>query len=1348
MDESAFGGSTSPGTMSGGNTDSSFGSGLSFGGGADSPAGAGVDPGTDVLPVNAQPTQGVLPKSDGFGSAVRDILPGPNYKAPDPQLSPLDQTADTLQQRINRANSIAANPMLQFFNPEGVQAARNFVPAATEKLQQIRTQQAAIKAGRQQAETLGLHPGEVADEATQADRVEVAKARALKGDLRVFKGLQAVDSKAAEAIQDQVQEVAASHLSKAQFAFDSLSSMQNEGQYQAKLNQLRREGSLSDLEALGLKVPGSFDQFNATKGAEGQALREARIGIDTVRQKLEERNTYQPMVKAEAETYNGRLTTVNGDQITNGTWGRNAASGTRGLIVNGAADPRALRGPDGKGTYTLATPEQRKEISETARNTVPKDEMEKFRANNRTYELATTDANGKPVGEGKINTNPNVQQGIAEGLASMLRGGQGGANVGLLKIETNKRGYVQGLLDAIKTNYSGAINTISEKDLKPYLTNLTQKQMRDVLDVLHAYNNKDVADRLEPLAERAGALGLDRTVFGLTSKESGGVLDEAMERGRQAQIDRLMPFHQAIGGGDGVFQLGAQRPGAGATNAPPGTAPTTQLPGAPPVATPVQQAQGAPVTPPAPPAPAPGGGAPPAVQAPAGSPGPAGGGSPPAPQTIAGQTVNVALPPGASPKFTPALQRIESGNEKSPWTASSGNGPDGKPLSSASGAYQMLDGTWMANRPPGATATRAKDATPEQQTQAFATFTAKNAASLQANRLPVNDTTLYIAHNLGAGGAATLLQADPNADARTVVGEQAARNNPTFFKGRPTVAKVLERYTEEMNKPDEGGPKPKPGAGGATAETSKEPPTFLQRASRLLSQGVQGDDAAKDKAVAQVGEAATEHAPAIGSTLGAVAGSAAGPGGAIVGGGVGGGAGQALKDYLQGRPQNPTAIAKETALGGVLGVGSAARPVVAATARTVGAGAVEAGAAAAEGKDAADIVDAGMKGAGLAAAGETFGRALGMVGHKVWNMFAPDAKKAVQAAAGKYADAEAALATEAKTLPGVNGVGGGPNPKYEAAQTAKEQAEKVLKDAGLKPEEAAYAHKVAAESVPKQEAEAARPGKLEEERLGKGYQRLEEAVGEAGVGAPKATPKLPDGPRAAVENKKVPAAFAELAEKVEAAITAPAPNWQAKWVQLKDARSELLKKEREALASTDSRRGETAEAYRELANTVRKQQEKAAKYVFGEKDGEKFMGYMKVLDARYRILMEGTNGGDLAKAATLKGEAGRAAERKFMAFAHDDPQAQAAYRAMRGAKGDIAEATVPWTVAAEGLPVVGKVVKVAKLGAILRDWARERAAGSPVKFGDLVKTGGGTAEMNQAVRDLLGTAAQRGATMQ
>jgi hypothetical protein len=1337
MDESTFGGGVSPGTMAGGNTDSSFGSGLSFGGAAE-----GVDSGTDVLPVNAQPAQGVLPpREDGFGSGLGSILPGPNYRAPDPQMSALDQTAHTLQQRVERANKIASNPVLQFFSPEGVQKARDFVPAATEKLHQIRTQQAAIKAGRQQAETLGLTPGDVPDEATQADRVEAAKARALKGDLRVFKGLQAVDPKTAEAIQDQVQEVAAAHLGKAQYAFDSLAGMQNEGQYQAKLTQLRREGALGDLEAIGLKPPASFDAFNATKAREGQSLREARIGIDMVRAKLEERNTYQPMETKEAETYKGRLTTVHGDQITNGTWGRNASSNARGLIVNGAADPRDL----GK-KFTLASPEQRKAIREEAEGVVPKAELEKARAFDRTLELAVPTAEQAKRGD-VINTNPNVQQAIAEQLASMLRGGTGGANVGLLQIETSKRGAVQGLLDSIIAGYSGGINTISGKDVKAYMSKLTQAQIKEVMDGIKAHNDELLNDRVAPIARRAGALGLDTTAFGWGKDEASGVVGDAIEQGRREQIERMLPNHQAIGGGDGVFQLGAQRPGAGAVAPPAGTGAVTQLPGAPALQTPVQQTNNPPSS---------GGGSPPPVAPtainPAVGPGPTGGGapsptgSPPAaPQTIAGQTVTLPPIPGASPDYARRAQRIESGNEKDPWKAGTGNGPDGKPLSSAGGAFQFIRSTWAASKPPGAP-DDVKAATPQQQAEAFATLTAKNAASLSANKLPVNDTTLYMAHNLGAGGAATLLQADPNADARTVVGEQAARNNPTFFKGRPTVAKVLERYTEEMNKPDDG-PKPKPGAGGATAEASKEP-SFLQRVSRVLTQGVAGDDAAKDKAVREVGTAAVESAPAIGSTIGAVAGSAAGPAGTVAGGAAGGGAGQALKDWLQGRDQSPAAIAKETALGGILGVGTAARPIVSAVGRAAGVGGVEAGAAAAEGKDAGEIVDAGAKGAGLATGGEVFGRALGMVGHKVWNMFAPDAKKAVQTAASKYADAEAVLATEAKTLPSVNGVGGGPNPKYEAAEKARTEAEKTLKDAGLKPEEAAYAHKVSSEGVPKQEAEAGRPAAIEEARLGKGYQRLEQAVGETGVGAPKATPKLPDGPRAAVENKQVSAKHAELAERVEAAITAPAPDWKTKWVQLKEARSDLLKAERDALNSTVPGRTREAADMRALADTVRKQQEKAAKYVFGKKDGEKFMGYLKVLDTRYRNLMEATGGGELAKAAALKGEAGREAERKFMAFAHDDPVAQKAYKAMRGARGDVAEATVPWTVAAEGLPVVGKVVKVAKLGSILRDWARERAAGSPVKFGDLIKTGGGTAEMNQAVRDLFGTAAQRGATMQ
>lgn len=1426
-----------------------FGSGLGTGG--EGATTSGIDaPQLDSALAMPAPQQSASPSS--FGSGLGTMLGGPQYAPPDPKTSALDQTADTLQQRIQRANTIATNPMLQLFSPEGVQAARNFVPAATEQLQKIKAQKADMQANRQQAATLGLDPGEVPDEASMADRVEIAKAKALSGDLKVFRGLQAVDPKSAEAIQDQVHEAVAGHLTKAQLAFDSLSAMQNQGQYSAKLNALRKDGTITDLETLGLKVPDSQDVFNASKAKEGRALREARIGVDTIRQKLEERNTYQPMEEKEAKTYDGRLTTAFGDQVTNGTWARNGAAGTRGLIVNGAADPRGL-GKD----FTLATPEQRKAIKEEFDGAVPKEDVEKYRAFNRTYQMATTDAKGNKMADGTINTNPNVQQGVAEGLASMLRGGSGGANVGLLKIELAKRGWAQGAIDGLVGNYAGALNTMFSNAGKPYLTQATQKQIRDVMDVLKTYNDSNVGDRVSQIAQRAGALGLDPASLGFGKGESAGGIGDALEAGRQAQIARMMPHHQAIGGGDGVLQLGAQRPGNDATGMPAGSTPTTQLPGAAPLTTPVQQA-----TRPVSPSPGSPGGSPPPVASQPAMPGTSGGGSPPAPMTIAGQPVSVPTPPGVSPNFVPALQRIETGRSKDPWTATAGNGPDGKPLSSASGAFQMIDKTWNDNKPAGAP-NRAKDATPAQQSEAFATLIGKNAATLQTAGIPVNDTSLYVAHNLGATGASTLLKSDPNADARTVVGETAARNNPMFFRGKPTVAMVLQRYKAEMDKtPEPDGPKPLPGSGGATAEA----PGLMARIGRVLSQGIPGSGADKDAAAAKVGAAATENAPAIGSTLGAVGGSALGPAGTVAGGAAGGGAGQALKDYLQGNEQNPTEIAKQTALGGVLGVGGAARPVVSAVVRAGGAGAVEAGAAAAEGKDASDIVDAGVKGVASAAGGEAFGRALGMAGHKLWNLFAPGAKQAVQEAAKTYHETSKVLETETPKLPGVAGAAGSPNPKYEAAEAAKAKAETTLKDAGFNPDEAAYAHKVSAEGVPLQEAQAGKPGALEQKNIGAGYQQLENEIGDKGVGAVKATPRQPaadnalqkidegsmrdgrqtvtymaktdsgnvvasfalngkeaelrhigmqgageneaantvgastvrsllkdfqqlhpevetvkanrfsgartggvyggqgkdisiklpngsmsaphlqDGPMAAVASKQVSAQHAELAERTEMAITAPAANWREKWNQLKDARSALLGAERDALTSTEAGRTQTAKDMRTLADTVRVQQAKAANYVFGPQDGPAFVARLKVLDTRYRNLMEATNGGDIAGAARMTGEAGRDADRKFRAFAHDDPTAIAAWTAMRKGGSNV-EKDVRTLVGVEKIPYVGKAVSYAKMAGAFREWMRDRTAGSPATFAEMLKQPHND-EANQAVRDLLGSAGARGATMQ
>ena len=1325
--------------------------GGSFGGGAS--AGADVPPAQGPVSVGGAPLPDTGPcpapqpgGGSSFGSGLGGALGGPNYRAPDPQASALDQTADMLQQRVNRANSIATNPILNFFDPEGAAAARSFVPKATEDLQKIKAQKADMAANRQQAETLGLHPGDVADEASQADRVEVAKARALKGDLNVFKGLQVVDPKSAEAIQDQVHEVVASHLTKAQYAYDSLAAMPNQRQYDGKLAQLRKEGTLTDLETLGLKV-GSYDQFNASKAKEGQALREARIGVDAIRQKLEDRNTYQPMEKKEAETYNGRITTAYGDQVTNGTWSRNGASNTRGLVVNGMADPREL----GKN-FSLATPDQRKAFLEESDKSVPKEEREKARGFNRTYQLATTDAKGNKLPDGSVNTNPNVQQGMAEGLTSMLRGGNGGANVGLLKIETNKRGFLQGLVDKISTEKGAAINELKGQDVNPYLSKLTQGQIRDVMDMLKQYNDQSSGSRLAPIAQRAGALGLDASSLGFGKGENAAV-DAAIEEGRKAQVDRMMPYHQAIGGGDGVLQIGAQRAGAGATALPPGATPTNQLPGGDRIASPVAQAAAplgqpgpgvGPAGPqPAPLPPAPGSAGPSPAGSPPPSAGPAGGAGP---VSIAGQQVNFTPPPGASPAYLASMQRIESGNEKSPWTA-------GAKGSSASGAFQMIDGTWAANKPPGAPA-RAKDATPAQQTQAIETFTAKNAASLKSAGLPVNDTNLYVAHNLGAGGANSLLRAAPNADARTVVGEDAAKNNPLFFKGRPTVATVLARYQNEMEQGGQtGGNIADAARHSAHAHAGAAAPAdqgggLMSRISRLFMQGV--PEGERDQAAADAGNAAVNNAPAIGSTLGAVGGSLAGPGGTVAGGAAGGSAGQALKDYLQGNAQSPAKIAEEGALGGVLGVGGPARPILGAAARTIGAGAVEGGAEALKGGDAGDIADKTVTGLGEAAGGELFGRSLGMIGHKVWNMFAPDAKKAVQGAAKAYHEATQTLETETPKLPGVGGAAGAVNPKYEAAEAAKAKAETVLKDAGLKPEEAAYAHKVSSDTSPpsKREAEASRPGAVEKANVGKGYQQLENEVGDKGVGAPKASPKLPDGPRAAVESGKVvkSAANQELADHVEMAITAPAANWQEKWTQLKDARSDLLTAEREAMNSTAKGKTQTAKDMRTLADTVRKQQERVAGIVFGEKDGPAFMGRLKVLDTRYRNLMEATNGGDLAAAAQLKGEAGREADKKFRAFAHDDKVALAAWGAMRKKGGNV-EQDVLDQIRLEKVPYIGAVVGAGRYMLGLRKWATERAAGSPATFADFMRENMKDTT-GRTVRDFAGTAAQRGATMQ
>lgn len=109
------------------------------------------------------------------------------------------------------------------------------------------------------------------------------------------------------------------------------------------------------------------------------------------------------------------------------------------------------------------------------------------------------------------------------------------------------------------------------------------------------------------------------------------------------------------------------------------------------------------------------------------------------------------------------------------------------PSSSATGAGQFIDSTWLSmirqNRPELAQgksdqeilAMRSDPALSKEMVDAYA---AGNQAILQKNGLPVTPGTTYLAHFAGPGGAVKVLQADPSAMAGDVLGASVVKANP------------------------------------------------------------------------------------------------------------------------------------------------------------------------------------------------------------------------------------------------------------------------------------------------------------------------------------------------------------------------------------------------------------------------------------------------------------------------------------------------------------------------------------------------------------------------------------------
>jgi hypothetical protein len=513
------------------------------------------------------------------------------------------------------------------------------------------------------------------------------------------------------------------------------------------------------------------------------------------------------------------------------------------------------------------------------------------------------------------------------------------------------------------------------------------------------------------------------------------------------------------------------------------------------------------------------------------------------------------------------------------------------------------------------------------------------------------------------------------------------------------------------NSPSGGGNSPAPGP-TPPAPTGPAPQGFWSRLSSELMQGIPEPDRpqAASTAVSDIGAGVRNAGPIAASFGGPIAGATVG---AVTGAG-----GKLLEDLGSG--QTPTvgatlAAGGEGAAVGAMPAGTGAGMV----ATRAGLGAAAGGVAAAgEGGNAVDDAIGAVEGAGGALLGEGFGRALGMAGHKVWSLFSPAAKKAVENAANVIATQEPKVADATGKMTD--------NPAYVSA-------EQTLKDAGLDPEQAAYAAKVTATSPtpPKAEALANRPVGLEKQNIGAGYQQVRSDIAGAqpNVTAVKPQGPLPDGPKSLVANKQIPAVLADRADRAEMQITAPAGSLEEKWDHMFEERSKLLEDERGALegGKTDLARG-----YRKIADSVRAYQEKLIGYAMGPKDGAALIDRLNALDTRYAKLMNATKGKDIVTAVSQKGDAGRTAQRYFDNLVGDDKVAKNALKTLLKLRKDgVGESEIiTFGVGGDFAHNIGNAVhmggpataafSVARIAYKLRQYITARGAGMPVKFRDML----------------------------
>jgi hypothetical protein len=187
----------------------------------------------------------------------------------------------------------------------------------------------------------------------------------------------------------------------------------------------------------------------------------------------------------------------------------------------------------------------------------------------------------------------------------------------------------------------------------------------------------------------------------------------------------------------------------------------------------------------------------------------------------------------AAPTARPVAQQSAAGFNMDRYLArnaqvESSNNPNAKAAtSSASGLFQFTKDTWIAEggkwgNDPSKPFGGLTPSVQEQRARATS-LTEKNAAAVKSAGAQLTDGNVYLAHFLGAGGARSVLKANPNTPVEQLLSEGQIAANKSILKGK-TAGDVIAWAAQKM-----GGPLPSVPGGESFDGTEREPFEFSQQ---------------------------------------------------------------------------------------------------------------------------------------------------------------------------------------------------------------------------------------------------------------------------------------------------------------------------------------------------------------------------------------------------------------------------------------------------------------------------------------------------------------------------------------